>query len=104
MSLKRARQLGYKVEATEGTAESMTAAEFAGVRHDVSFKLTQARIERKPMRGSLTPLKEIGDERSAEITFMEEIVGGGNDVSEAAPAHPQDGRQTLLFKIASIFN
>lgn len=87
MSLKRARQLGYKVEATEGTAESMTAAEFAGVRHDVSFKLTQARIERKPMRGSLTPLKEIGDERSAEITFMEEIVGGGNDVSEAAPWH-----------------
>lgn len=87
MSLKRARQLGYKVEATEGTAESMTAAEFAGVRHDVAFKLTQARITRTPMRGSLTPLKEIGDERSAEITFMEEIVGGGNDLSEVAPWH-----------------
>lgn len=43
-------------------------------------------------------------EHKCLYAWAKALYEGKTGAQPAAPAHPQDGRQTLLFKIASIFN
>lgn len=83
--LKRTAQIGLKIEATEGTEETLTAAEFAGERKDTDHKTTPDNYERGIERASLTNRGVLKGSRLGTIMYTEELVGGG--ASTAAPWH-----------------
>lgn len=101
--LKRTAQIGLKVEATEGTEEALTAAEFAGERKDTDHKNTVDNYERGIERGALTSRGVLKGSRLGTIMFTDELVGGG--ASTVAPWHTAlkaQGFTATGAKVASI--
>lgn len=87
--LTRTRQLGMKIEASEGVEESLTAAEFAGNRKNIDGNpysmLRIGQYMRDLTQASLTQLEGIPGDRLLVQKWTEEPVGGGAAV--AAPWH-----------------
>lgn len=79
--LTREMQVGYKVEATQGVAESLVAADFVGNRSEISKTYNVDRYERNLIRGTLTKLESIAGSRSLSMTLTEECTGGTSGVS-----------------------
>lgn len=73
-------QIGLKVEAVEGTEETLTAAEFQGNRKDSSHKHTHQQYERALERGTLTELEALHSMFGGGLSFTEEWVGGTSTV------------------------
>ena len=85
MALTRARQFGIKAEASEGTAESITAAECAVNAENTEYTLKIGNYERKFDRASFTPQKMLPGPASLSIKTVIECVGG--TASTQAPWH-----------------
>lgn len=79
--LTREMQMGYKVEATAGTAETLGAADFVGNRSNMSKTYNVDRYERSLTRGTLTQLESIQGSRSLSLALTEECVGGTSNSS-----------------------
>lgn len=84
--LIRKRQAGIKLEATEGTAESLAAADFSGERKAEAESYDLGTYERTSDRASLTKRPILGGGTKAlTLKWEEECVGG--DASTLAPWH-----------------
>ena len=81
--LTRIKQNGAKIEATEGTAESLTATNFSGKFKDSSFKYSPGNYERGTQEPGLAKDPSVRVSRSASINITEEVIGGS--VSAEAP-------------------
>lgn len=76
--LIRKRQLAAKIEAVEGTAETLLAAD-AGILVNFSPKASYdpQMYQRDPVRASLTKMGKLAGKRSAGIDFSIELKGSG---------------------------
>lgn len=75
--LERQSVVGAKVEAVEGTAETLTAAECAILCYDTKFTPNVSLYKRTPHRASLTPLVGIPGRYLGKIAFKSEFKGSG---------------------------
>jgi len=81
--LIRKRQLAAKVEAAEGTAETLAAADAKllvyspKVTHDVEF------FTRNPVRSSFSGMGKVAGRRPAGLTFSMELRGSGTKTTDA---------------------
>ncbi|HNX82613.1 MAG TPA: hypothetical protein PKL77_10775 [Candidatus Omnitrophota bacterium] len=77
--LIRKRQLAAKIEAVEGTAETLLAAD-AGILVNFSPKASYdpQMYQRDPVRASLTKMGKLAGKRSAGIDFSIELKGSGS--------------------------
>lgn len=81
--LTRTKQNGAKIEATEGTAETLSATHFSGKFKDSSFKYAPGNYERGTQQPGLAKDPSVRTSRTANITIAEEFIGG--TVSAEAP-------------------
>ncbi len=82
--LQRRMTLATKVEVTEGTAETLAAADANLLAYDVKFTPNQALFARKPIAQDLAPYSAIPGARSMRATFKGELKGSGT--AGTAPA------------------
>lgn len=75
-ALTREGQIGFKIEGTQGTEETLASTDFVGVRMDISSNYEVDRYERNVMRGTLTQLQSINGSRKMVLNFTEECIGG----------------------------
>lgn len=75
--LERQSVVGAKVEATEGVAETLAAADAAVLPYEAKFAPDVSLYKRTPHRGSLTPLAGIPGRYLGKITFKSEFKGSG---------------------------
>ncbi|MFZ2875476.1 MAG: hypothetical protein WAZ94_13465 [Phycisphaerales bacterium] len=76
-TLTRTTQIGFKLETTEGTPETLSAGDFAGNFKDDKHTLQVGEYDRALKRGSLSEEQKIRTARMESITFTCELVGGG---------------------------
>lgn len=76
-------QMAVETEATEGTAETLVAADVF-ISYDNAFTPSIALDERNDIRATLSRLVSISGEESATISFMTELKGSGS--AGVAPA------------------
>lgn len=69
-------QMAGKIEAVEGTKETLTAAE-AFLAYDPSFDPDQKHEERDPVKETAGSLESLAGERSGKMVFTMELVGSG---------------------------
>jgi hypothetical protein len=74
--LSKVRQFGVKIEGTEGTEESLVAADYAGVHSDLNDTFEVGEYERGQQRSSLTGLPTIKGDRMLSISGSIEFTGG----------------------------
>lgn len=79
--LTREMQMGFKIEATAGTAESLVAADFVGNRSNMSKTYNVERYTRDLTRGTLAQLETIAGSRAMSLSLTEECVGGTSSAS-----------------------
>ncbi len=77
MALREMQQFGIKVEATEGTEESLVAADFVYGVKDVEFSLASNEYDRSLNRGTLTMQKSLAGQRMQSLSATVEWHGGG---------------------------
>lgn len=82
--LNRRMTLATKVEAVEGTAETLAAADANLLAYEVTFTPNQALFARKPIAQDLAPYSAIPGARSMRATFKAELKGSG--AAGTAPA------------------
>ena len=82
--LTRLRQVAFKAEGTEGTAETLTAAEAKLLVYEPKVTPQVAKFERKPASSSLSLRPSLRGERSGTIPFRLEMRGSGT--ANTAPA------------------
>jgi hypothetical protein len=82
--LSRVRQLAAKIEASEGTAEALTAAEAKFLVYDPKIKFDVGMFQRNPARSSLSQMTRIPGLKKANLTTRLEIRGSGT--AATAPA------------------
>lgn len=75
--LTRLRQLGVKVEGTEGTAETITAAEAKLLVWDPKITPTVEYFKRTPAKSSLGMIAGLPGIKTAQLTFSLEMRGSG---------------------------
>lgn len=75
--LTREAAIGAKVEATEGTAETLAAADAALLPYDLKFDPDVPYYKRRPHRSKLTGLAGIPGRKLARVTFKSEFKGSG---------------------------
>lgn len=73
----RRSQIALKVEAVEGVAEALTAAE-AVLCYEPNYTPSIEEVERRPARSSFTPLQSLTGKRSCALAFGMEIKGSGD--------------------------
>jgi hypothetical protein len=83
--LNRNAQVGLKVETTEGTEETLVAADFAGNRKDTNHTYQRAEYSRDLVRGVLTQQQRLLASYSLRVNYTEECAGGA--AATAAPFH-----------------
>jgi len=83
--LSRKQQIAAKVEGTEGTAESLAAADAAFNTFDVQFTPDIQQIERNPNRSTIGNLPSIAGVRLGSVRFRTELVGSGNGADNTPP-------------------
>jgi hypothetical protein len=82
MALTRAAQQGIKIEATEGTKESLSAADYVGRRKISNHKYTLGNYKRETTRNTLTEEANVkGGSRLLNSSWEEELVGGDASTS-----------------------
>jgi hypothetical protein len=81
--LSRIRQIAAKIETTEGTAESLAAADAALLAYDPKINFDVEMFERNPARESLSRLSKISGKRPASFTFR--ILMRGSGTAATAP-------------------
>ena len=74
--LIRKTQVAVEIEATEGTAETLEAAD-AFLASNVSFQPAIAMVERDPLRANLSPWQSIPGPRQATVEFDVDLAGTG---------------------------
>lgn len=82
--LIRRMTLAGKVEAVEGTAETLAAADANALAYDVQFTPNVNVFSRKPVAQDLSPYSAIPGARSMRATFKMELKGSG--AAGTAPA------------------
>lgn len=92
--LSRTAQVGFKLEATSGTAETLVAADFAGVHKDVQSGREIARYAREAARSTLSKLPDLPGSRMGSLSFAMEAIGGG----AATPAKWHEALQAMGFQ------
>lgn len=75
--LTRETAVGAKVEATEGTAETLAAADAIVLPYDVKFAPDVPVHRRRPHRSKLTGLAGVPGRKLATVTFRSEFKGSG---------------------------
>jgi hypothetical protein len=80
----RRMTLAGKVEAVEGTAETLAAADANALAYDVKFSPNQVLFPRKPVAQDLAAYSAIPGSRSMRATFKAELKGSG--AAGTAPA------------------
>lgn len=75
--LARNAQIAVKAEGTEGTAESLTAAEAKQIVYSPAFATSFGMHKRKPARGSLSGLPAITTKQLATLKYQTEFKGSG---------------------------
>lgn len=75
--LVRNRQLALKVESTEGTAETVAAADADLLVYDPKFEMENPLFDRNPAKASMTHLPGLVGIRSGKISGRVEVRGSG---------------------------
>ena len=83
--LSRKQQIAAKVEGTEGTAETLAAADAAFNTFDVQFTPDIQQIERNPNRSTIGNLPSIAGVRLGSVRFRTELVGSGDGSDNTPP-------------------
>lgn len=82
----RRRVLAAKIEQTEGTAETLTAAEAKFLPYDLAFADQTELFQREPVRQTFSPLGQLVGAELAEITARIELRGSGSVATASPPA------------------
>jgi len=82
--LQRRMTLATKIEAVEGTAETLAAADANALAYDCQFEPNVNVFARKPIAQDLSPYSAIPGARSMRATFKQELKGSG--AAGTAPA------------------
>lgn len=85
--LSRSQQVAIKVEGTEGTAETLAAANAGFNIFDASFSPDIAGFERNPNRATIGRLATLPGVKLGRVTMQTELVGSGDP---DAPTPPVD--------------
>jgi hypothetical protein len=86
MGLRRESQVGIKIEASEGVAETLVANDYGGERRESDISYSNENYQRDNDRGTMTKRPHLSSKHGGRLTFTEEMVGGA--VGTAAPWHP----------------
>lgn len=78
MSIYRKRAIAAKVEAVEGTYETLAAADGGIEIYDARFEVPQEFYERNPLRATLSPKTGLPGVAPAALTFRCELKGSGS--------------------------
>lgn len=81
--LTRLRQIAAKIEGTEGTAETLAAADAKLLVYEPKYNPTVENYMRQPARASLSKLTGLRGSKTAGITFGLELRGSGS--ADTAP-------------------
>jgi hypothetical protein len=92
--LSKTAQVGFKAESTLGTAETLAAADFAGVHKDLQAGRSIARYAREAARSTLSMLPALPGSRMGTIGFAMECIGGG----AATPAKWHEALQACGYQ------
>lgn len=76
--LRRRAVVAAKVEASEGTAESVAVGDAGILVYDPSFETDFDKFDRDPARASLAKLTALIGKQAAKISFRTELKGSGN--------------------------
>jgi hypothetical protein len=102
-ALARIAQGGLKIETVEGTYETLAAADFSRNTKESSFNASATRYQRGLKRAALTKLKDLVGGKIGEISFKEEMVGGGASTDAPWFATLQAcGMQKTALKIITV--
>lgn len=82
--LRRKTQMVVSVEATKGTAETITSADSAILAEDVTYKVNSEEIMRNPLQSSFSKYASIPGPQIATVTCRMEMKGSGT--ATTAPA------------------
>lgn len=88
MGLRRKRQIAAKVEAVEGTVETLTASEAGILIEEPSVAVDVSRFERKPALAKLSTLQGIAGISTKRFTFRTEFKGAGDTVTTPPEIKP----------------
>lgn len=97
--LNRNSQVGLKIENTEGTEQTLSAADFRGNRKETSHRYQRGEYDRELERGTLTKQPMLPSTSLLNISWTEELVGGGPAVE--APWHKTI--QALGFEALALY-
>ncbi len=75
--LHRLQQIAFELEGSEGTAESVAAADADVLVQDVTFEANIEKVKRDPARRYLTPLQNVLGKQYARVSFDVEVKGSG---------------------------
>lgn len=75
--LSRKKQLVVSVEATKGTAETITSADSAIFSEDIDYQVNAAPLERNPLKSSISREASIPGAEIATVTCRMELKGSG---------------------------
>lgn len=81
---KKNSQVALKIEATEGVAESLSAADADILAYDPTFQIETVRYTRSPARGTMSRLPAVVGRRTGKATFAVDVAGSGDP--EVLPA------------------
>jgi len=76
--LLRKAQVAVKLESTEGTAETLAAADADMFVYDPSFSPDIQKTPRNPLRATLSPAPHFIGRKQASISFKTELAGSGS--------------------------
>lgn len=85
--LDRIKQLAIKEEASEGTAETLTASEVMTESEELSANYTREMQERNPLRSTFSKRAHVPGKSMVEITGKVELVPGATPATDNPPAH-----------------
>ena len=87
VTLKKYSQIGFELETTEGTPETLTAADYSLNRRNHSHSDKRPGVDRGLTRATNTPAGVLKGPTLTEISWAEEMVGGAASMSTVAPWH-----------------
>ena len=93
--LSQRKQVALELEATEGTAETIIAADLIHPAFDVEYTPTFEFADRNVVQDSFSRIASVPGERSAQITFSVELKGSGT--AGTAPSQLAKPLQACAF-------
>lgn len=99
--LSRKAQIAVELEAVEGTAETLVAADAGMLVYDPEYSLNLGRFQRNPARATLSQLAGIIGAQGAGISWATELKGSGAIATEPAWS---DAIQLCGFAKATVSN